>query len=54
MNVNSLDLSGTIGPQGKLHKLLETVRTTANGVVGTHRTEQVPGDWNDTLLTKFF
>ena len=53
MNVNSLDLSGTIGPQGKLHKLLETVRTTANGVVGTRRTEKTPGHWNDTLLTKF-
>ena len=52
-NVNSLDLSGTMGPQGKLHKLLESVRKTADGVIGTRRTEQAPGHWNDTLLTKF-
>ncbi|KAL5248389.1 hypothetical protein ACHWQZ_G017537 [Mnemiopsis leidyi] len=50
-NVDNLELSGTVGPQGKLHKLLETVRKTADGVVGAKRPQQASGHWNDSLLT---
>ena len=50
-NVENLEFSGTAGPQGKLHKLLETVKKTAVGVVGARSPQQAPGHWNDNILT---